>query len=119
MKTFQDFLHIMDFIENQTAQGPNESFIAASKGFTCLQAQTCCTTHENESNWFLCVKQGSLDFHTKNCLTERFSEEPEMALQWHRCKTPHWEPFFLRVHVLEHFHFSIWRHHIHVWGWLG
>jgi len=30
MKTFQDFLHIMGFIGNQTAQGPNESFIAAS-----------------------------------------------------------------------------------------
>jgi len=23
MKTFQDFLHIMDFIGNQTVQGPN------------------------------------------------------------------------------------------------
>jgi len=30
MKTFQDFLHIMDFIG---LQGPNESFSAASKGF--------------------------------------------------------------------------------------
>jgi len=25
MKTFQDFLHIMDFNGNQTVQGPNES----------------------------------------------------------------------------------------------
>jgi len=33
MKTFQDFLYIMDFIGEQTVQGPNESFIAASKGF--------------------------------------------------------------------------------------
>jgi len=33
MKTFQDFLHIMDFIGNQTVQGPNESFSAPSKGF--------------------------------------------------------------------------------------
>jgi len=33
MKTFQDFLHIMDFIGNQTVQGPNGSFSAASKGF--------------------------------------------------------------------------------------
>jgi len=33
MKTFQDFLHIMDFIENQTVQGPKDSFSAASKGF--------------------------------------------------------------------------------------
>jgi len=33
MKTFQDFLHIMDFNGNQTVQGPNESFSAASKGF--------------------------------------------------------------------------------------
>jgi len=33
MKTFQDFLYIMDFIGNQTVQGPNESFSAASKGF--------------------------------------------------------------------------------------
>jgi len=33
MKTFQDFLHIMDFIGNQTFQGPNESFSTASKGF--------------------------------------------------------------------------------------
>jgi len=33
MKTFLDFLHIMDFTGNQTAQGPNESFSAASKGF--------------------------------------------------------------------------------------
>jgi len=33
MKTFQDFLHIMDFIGNQTVQGPNESFSAASNGF--------------------------------------------------------------------------------------
>jgi len=27
------FLHIMDFIGNQTVQGPNESFSAASKSF--------------------------------------------------------------------------------------
>jgi len=33
MKTFQDFRHIMDFNGNQTVQVPNESFIAASKGF--------------------------------------------------------------------------------------
>jgi len=33
MKTFQDFLHIMEFNGNQTVQGPNESFSAASKGF--------------------------------------------------------------------------------------
>jgi len=33
MKTFQDFLHIMDFNGNQMVQGPNESFSAASKGF--------------------------------------------------------------------------------------
>jgi len=33
MKTFQDFLHIMDFNGNQIVQGPNESFSAASKGF--------------------------------------------------------------------------------------
>jgi len=31
MKTFQGF--IMDFIGNQTVQGPNESFSAASKSF--------------------------------------------------------------------------------------
>jgi len=33
MKTFHDFLHIMHFNGNQTVQGPNESFSAASKGF--------------------------------------------------------------------------------------
>jgi len=33
MKTFQEFLHLMDFIGNQTVQGLNESFSAASKGF--------------------------------------------------------------------------------------
>jgi len=34
MKTFQDFLNIiMDFNGNQTVQGPNEIFSAASKGF--------------------------------------------------------------------------------------
>jgi len=34
MKTFQDFLHIMDFSVNQTVQGTNESFSAnCSKGF--------------------------------------------------------------------------------------
>jgi len=33
MKTFQDFLHIMDFNRNQTVQGPNESFSAVSEGF--------------------------------------------------------------------------------------
>jgi len=33
MKTFQNFLHNMDFIGNQTVQGPNERFSAASKGF--------------------------------------------------------------------------------------
>jgi len=33
MKTFQDFLHIMDFNGNQMVRGPNESFSAASKGF--------------------------------------------------------------------------------------
>jgi len=38
MKTFQDFLHIMDFIGNQTLQGPKESFSAASKGFKRHQA---------------------------------------------------------------------------------
>jgi len=32
-KTFQDFLHIMDFNGNQMVQGPHESFSAASKGF--------------------------------------------------------------------------------------
>jgi len=32
-KTFQDFLNIIDFIGNQTVQGANESFSAASKGF--------------------------------------------------------------------------------------
>jgi len=26
MKTFQDFLHIIDFIGNQTVQGPKDSF---------------------------------------------------------------------------------------------
>jgi len=38
MKTFQDFLHIIDFNGNQTVQGPNESFSAASKGFKRHQA---------------------------------------------------------------------------------
>jgi len=33
MKTYQDFLHIMDFIGNQMVQGRNESFSTASKGF--------------------------------------------------------------------------------------
>jgi len=33
MKTFQDFLHIMDFNGNQPVQGPNERFSGASKGF--------------------------------------------------------------------------------------
>jgi len=33
MKTFHDFLHIMDFIGNQTVHGQYESFSAASKGF--------------------------------------------------------------------------------------
>jgi len=37
MKTFQDFLHIIDLIGNQTVQGPNESFSAALKGFKRLQ----------------------------------------------------------------------------------
>jgi len=32
-QAFQDFLHVMDFIGNQTVQGPNESFSASSKGF--------------------------------------------------------------------------------------
>jgi len=32
-ETFQDFLHIMNFIGKQMVQGPNESFSAASKGF--------------------------------------------------------------------------------------
>jgi len=36
MKTFQDFVHIIDFIENQMVQGPNESFSAASNGFWTL-----------------------------------------------------------------------------------
>jgi len=35
MKTF---LHIMDVNGNQTVQGPNESFNAASKGFKRHQA---------------------------------------------------------------------------------
>jgi len=33
MKTFQDFLHIMDFNGVQKVQVPNESFSAASKDF--------------------------------------------------------------------------------------
>jgi len=33
MKTFQYFLHIMDFNGVQTVQGSNKSFSAASKGF--------------------------------------------------------------------------------------
>jgi len=33
MKTFQDFLHIMEFNGNQTVQGPNDSFSAALNGF--------------------------------------------------------------------------------------
>jgi len=32
-----DFLHIMDFNGNQTVQGPNESFSAASKDFKRFQ----------------------------------------------------------------------------------
>jgi len=38
MKTFQDSLHIMHLIGNQTVQGPNESFSATSKGFKQHQA---------------------------------------------------------------------------------
>jgi len=38
MKTFHDFLHIIDFIGKQTVQGPNESFSAASKGFKWHQS---------------------------------------------------------------------------------
>jgi len=38
MKTFQDFLHIMDFIGDQTVQGPKDSFCAnCSKGFKRFQ----------------------------------------------------------------------------------
>jgi len=33
IKTFQDFLYIVDFIGNQMVQGPNDSFSVASKGF--------------------------------------------------------------------------------------
>jgi len=32
-KEIKDFLHIMDFNGNQTVQGPNVSFSAASRGF--------------------------------------------------------------------------------------
>jgi len=42
MKTFQDFLHIMDFIGHQTVQGPNESFSAALKGFKRHQTMNKC-----------------------------------------------------------------------------
>jgi len=42
MKTFQDFLHIMDFIGNQTVHGPNDSFSAASKGFKRYQTINNC-----------------------------------------------------------------------------
>jgi len=38
MKTFLDFLHIMDFTGNQTVEGPNESISAALKGFKPHQA---------------------------------------------------------------------------------
>jgi len=31
MKTFQDFLHLMDFIGNQTVQGPNESLFQQNR----------------------------------------------------------------------------------------
>jgi len=44
MKTFKHFLHIMDFNGNQTVQGPNESFSAASKGFKWHQMM-------NNINW--------------------------------------------------------------------
>jgi len=38
MKTFQDFLHIIDFNGNQTVQGPKDSFSAkCSKCFKLFQ----------------------------------------------------------------------------------
>jgi len=37
MKTFQDFIHIMDFNGHQQFQGPNDSFSADSKGFKQFQ----------------------------------------------------------------------------------
>jgi len=42
MKTFQDFLHLMDFNRNQMVQGPNESFSEASKGFKRHQMMNNC-----------------------------------------------------------------------------
>jgi len=60
MKTFQDFLHIMDFNGNQTVQGPNESFSAASKGFcsfwwTSLNRRVTYAHHRTEQGEHLCL----------------------------------------------------------------
>jgi len=42
MKTFQDFLHIIDLTGYLTVQGPKESFSAASKGFKQYQMMNKC-----------------------------------------------------------------------------
>jgi len=49
MKPFQDILHIMDFNGNQTVQGPNESFSAASKGFQTMNKDLILDTSSHES----------------------------------------------------------------------
>jgi len=59
MKTFQDFLHIMDVNGNQTVQGPNESVSADSKGFKRYQTM---------NNIFFCTLKVTvaIDFHYNN-----------------------------------------------------
>jgi len=43
MKTFQDFLHLMDFNGVQTVQGPNESFSAncSRQTFELIKLKLC------------------------------------------------------------------------------
>jgi len=54
MKTFQEFLHIMDFNGNQTVQGPKDSFSQTancSKGFKRLQTMNKGLIKQNDHSF--------------------------------------------------------------------
>jgi len=68
MKTFQDFLHIMDFIGKQTVQGPNESFSAASKGFKRHQTMNKglikdSSSHDSKKDLLILMNEFELESH--------------------------------------------------------
>jgi len=71
MKTLQDFLHIMDFIGNQTVQGANERFSAASKGFKRHQMMNKGlfkdpSSHDSKKDFFILMNKFEQESHERS-----------------------------------------------------